>query len=327
LKHFNDFRPAAVRVSQKGGCMKKEPALMRISDLENLSGVPRYTIHRYIRLGLLPQPLRTGKTVAYYRRDHLERLLALKEIKGSARLPAAYLKKVLEEREGRRVKRPAGEIPAGEEPRRETGELKRRKIRDAAARIFLEKGYQRARIQDITDAAGISVGTFYIYFRDKKELFMEIVDQLLDRSVAAAEEAFRQGGDVVNASASIARLYMENYAYFSGIINQLRGMMAETEPEARDRFAALHNRLADPIIRGIREAMERGVIREVDPELLARAIMGMVEFLSIFLTFDRRYDASQATSFLMDLLLNGLGREGRRRGEEGAAATPPSKNR
>lgn len=300
---------------------------MKISDLENLSGIPRYTIHRYIRLGLLPQPVRTGKTVAYYRRDHLERLLVLKEIKGSARLPAAYLKKVLEEKEGRSGKRPAGEIPAGEELRRETGELKRQKIRDAAARIFLEKGYQKTRIQDITDAAGVSVGTFYIYFRDKKELFMEIVDQLLNRSVAAAEEAFRQGGDVVNAAASIARLYMENYAYFSGIINQLRGMMAETEPEARERFAALHNRLADPIIRGIREAMENGVIREVDPELLARAIMGMVEFLSIFLSFDRRYNASQATSFLMDLLLNGLRREEQGRGKKGSTSTRPRKNR
>lgn len=288
--------------------MKKEPELMKISDLEYLSGIPRYTIHRYIRLGLLPEPLRTGKTMAYYHRGHLERLLILRDIKGAYRLPVSYLKRALQERSGVPETHSAKEGGSGEETGKETGEPRRRKIREAATMIFLEKGYQRTRVQDIADAAGISVGTFYIYYRNKKELFMEIVDLLIKRAVAAAEDVFRKGDDLVSTSVSVARLYMENYGYFSGIINQLRGMMAEAEPDARDKFVSLHNQLADPIIRGIREATEKGVIREVDPELLARAIMGIVEFLSIFLTFDRRYSAPQAASFLADLLMNGLRR-------------------
>lgn len=281
--------------------------LFKISELERLSGTPRYTIHQYIRQGLLPEPIRTGKTMAYYGPSHLERLRAIREIKGESRLPLAYLKQALEGRGTGHVKGPkVGSSRAEEPPGKGTGERRKQQIKEAAFKVFLEKGFPRARIQDITAAAGVSTGTFYIYYRDKREVFMEVIDELISNAVRPAEEALRKGGDILGRAEEIARFYLENYGYFSGIINQLRGMMAEEEPQARDKFVALHNQLADPIVRGIRAAAASGIIREVDPELLARAIMGMVEFLAIFLSFDRERDASQAVSFLADLLMNGL---------------------
>ena len=39
---------------------------MRMAELERLSGVPRETIHYYLREGLLPAPSRQGKTQALY---------------------------------------------------------------------------------------------------------------------------------------------------------------------------------------------------------------------------------------------------------------------
>jgi DNA-binding transcriptional MerR regulator len=39
---------------------------LRISDLEELTGIPRGTIHYYIREGLVSAPERTSKTMAYY---------------------------------------------------------------------------------------------------------------------------------------------------------------------------------------------------------------------------------------------------------------------
>jgi AcrR family transcriptional regulator/predicted DNA-binding transcriptional regulator AlpA len=290
--------------------MESQGKLFRIAELERLSGFPRHTIHKYVRDGLLPAPVKTGKTMAYYDLSHLERLQAIREIKGTSRLPVSYLKKVLEDR-GESIGDSALEDEAGKRGESRTGAREKRKqqIKDAAFEVFLEKGFQQARIQDITTAAGISTGTFYIYYGDKRELFMDVIDELIQNTMTAIEDAIARDGDSLGRVTAAARLYMEDYDYFSGIINQLRGMMAATEPSAREKFKALHNQLADPIVRGIRTAIEQGLIREVDPELLARALMGIVEFLAIYLSFDDKHDSAEATSFMVDLIMNGVGRE------------------
>ncbi|MEW6555270.1 MAG: MerR family transcriptional regulator [Actinomycetota bacterium] len=283
-----------------------EKRRMKIGELERLSGVPRHTIHHYVRQGLLPEPERTGKTMAYYDDSHLERLLAVREVKGDSRVPLSFLRKVLEERDGT-------ETSGGIKPPRKPGDMsketalrRRQQIREAARKVFLEKGYSRARIEDITAATGISIGTFYIYFEDKQELFMEVIDELTRNMVSAFEAMVEKEDDFQRKAAITATYYIENYEYFSGIINQLRGMMAASAPSAREKFEALHNQMADPIAAEIRAAIGKGVIRDLDPELLARVFMGMVEFLAIYLTFNPQHPVPEVTSFMLDLMMNGI---------------------
>lgn len=52
---------------------------------------------------------------------------------------------------------------------------KREQILTAALGIFSEKGFHKAKIEDIAVAAGIGKGTVYEYFRSKEELFRELV--------------------------------------------------------------------------------------------------------------------------------------------------------
>ena len=48
---------------------------------------------------------------------------------------------------------------------------KLKKIKETAVKIFLQKGYKETKIADIAKLAGISPGTIYIYFKNKKQLF------------------------------------------------------------------------------------------------------------------------------------------------------------
>ena len=50
----------------------------------------------------------------------------------------------------------------------------RRKLLDSARRTFEEKGYDETQTPDIAKNAGVSVGTFYRYFGDKREAFIEM---------------------------------------------------------------------------------------------------------------------------------------------------------
>ena len=71
------------------------------------------------------------------------------------------------------------------ERRLEEKEKRRNEIVDAAERVFAKKGYEKASMGDVADAARLSRGLLYVYFKDKKDLYMAIaaraMEMLLDK--------------------------------------------------------------------------------------------------------------------------------------------------
>jgi len=75
--------------------------------------------------------------------------------------------------------------PFGAPPREFAQERARRTYEalvGAALDVFTEKGYDATQTPDISAAAGVSVGTFYRYFSDKREILLEVVRRELARS-------------------------------------------------------------------------------------------------------------------------------------------------
>ena len=55
----------------------------------------------------------------------------------------------------------------------------KQRIRDAAVRCFVERGFAETRLIDIAKAAGLSKGGIYFHYRAKEELFIDIQEQIL----------------------------------------------------------------------------------------------------------------------------------------------------
>ena len=51
----------------------------------------------------------------------------------------------------------------------------------AARTVFATRGYHDARIDEIAAQAGVAKGTFYLYFKDKRSIFVELLDALFER--------------------------------------------------------------------------------------------------------------------------------------------------
>ena len=62
-------------------------------------------------------------------------------------------------------------------PRQSRGIASRSKIVDAAFKMFQEKGYYGTNTEDIAKAADVSIGCLYSYFKDRDDLFHEILNQ------------------------------------------------------------------------------------------------------------------------------------------------------
>ena len=68
------------------------------------------------------------------------------------------------------------DVPVGDKRRRgrPLTDDKRRRILDAALRVFAARGYEGTSVPDVADAAGVGTGTLYHYFRDKAALVNEV---------------------------------------------------------------------------------------------------------------------------------------------------------
>lgn len=62
----------------------------------------------------------------------------------------------------------------------ERKDAKRQHILDTAAAVFAARGYHHTAVKDIVEAAGVSVGSFYFYFKGKEELFGELYVSVVD---------------------------------------------------------------------------------------------------------------------------------------------------
>jgi DNA-binding transcriptional MerR regulator len=70
------------------------PAL-RMKDLCEITGLSRQAIHFYIQQGLVPEGKKTGRNMAYYGEDHLERLRLIKKLQEERFLPLRAIRAVL----------------------------------------------------------------------------------------------------------------------------------------------------------------------------------------------------------------------------------------
>src|SRR5205085_11389327 len=66
------------------------------------------------------------------------------------------------------------------DPKQARSKQTKEKIVQAAIQLFQERGYEKTTSNDIAASAGVSVGSFYVYFTDKRQLLLTIFDRLGD---------------------------------------------------------------------------------------------------------------------------------------------------
>ena len=74
-----------------------EKTLLRMGELAEASGVPAPTIKHYLREGLLPEPVKTSRNMAYYPPEFVDRIKLIKQLQEERFMPLKAIKAVLDE--------------------------------------------------------------------------------------------------------------------------------------------------------------------------------------------------------------------------------------
>lgn len=198
----------------------------------------------------------------------------------------------------------AGERAAG-------AEEKRRRILDAAVRVFARDGYHTSRVGDIAEEAGVAHGLLYHYFPSKDEVlatvFRENWGELLAR-FRAVEDADEPADEKLVAMVKILlRTWRNDPALVTVMVREVvrSGHLQEQVDEVRQGFLALE--------RVIEEGQRAGVFRDdVDARLASWIVYGgMEEILTGWVLGqlpDGDEEVARAERALVDVLCGGLRR-------------------
>ena len=209
------------------------PALT-IAELVARTGVPRATIHAYLRKGLLPRPRRASAVRFAYDERHIRALQLIRSLRDHRHVPLSTIKRVLPEL---LALEPAEALLPAMWDRALAPRDSDRK-RDPAARLlaaareaFAGRGYGEVNVDELCRAAGIGKGSFYRHYRSKEELFLKVAEVAADE-VAAAFRAERGTGE--EPADALARVLAPRLPIFLDLFSRgLQGKPAYTDTLGR----------------------------------------------------------------------------------------------
>ncbi len=185
----------------------------------------------------------------------------------------------------------------------------RKKILDAAIKLFSTRGFTDASVDDICEEAGISKGAFYHHFETKQALFLALLDGWLQTIDSAIEES---------KETTAPETFMQMTEAFPYLFESAAGglpmflefwLQASRDKKIWDASIAPYRRYHKYFTSLIKKGVEEGSFVEVDPELASRMIVSTAMGLLLQSLLDPKGAkwekvARESTKLLINNLLN-----------------------
>jgi AcrR family transcriptional regulator len=189
-------------------------------------------------------------------------------------------------------------------------EARREQVLHHAKRIFARKGYHRTNIADIIARARIARGTFYLYFQNKKDLFEELLEQVLGE-LRVRIQRLRIGPEepepveqLRNNLRRVLNFLLAERELTDILLNHAIGFDRELD----SRIHEFYERIADQIQRSLDLGIQMQLVRDCDTRAVAYCILGGIKEVVGQASRHRRRDISKLAEEILDFGLRGVAR-------------------
>ena len=186
--------------------------------------------------------------------------------------------------------------------RNEAGRLE---ILAAATEAFMRLGYARASIDEIADQLGATKGRVYHYYRSKADILMDVHRHVLDLMMTGVRPLVDEGGPPAEVLRAMvhrhAMLVMENLSFTRvALPNTTDLLVAEKQDFVREinRARSDYERMFTAVLQ---RGMDEGVFRQVDAALLAKPLLGSLNWTVIWYS-DAKRGAAQSRQDIADII-------------------------
>jgi len=171
--------------------------------------------------------------------------------------------------------------------------------------VFATKGYHDAKVDDIVASAKVAKGTFYLYFRDKRSVFSELVDMLFERIGMAILHVDAQEGvepQVKHNIRAIVAVFMDDPALTQILLSYAAGTDAAFVAKIRSFYEGTRHLLRDSLIEG----QKMGIVAPGDASMYATFTIGALkEILFVAATSKKPRPREEIVTALFELLEHG----------------------
>ncbi len=196
--------------------------------------------------------------------------------------------------------------------RREREKLAHRQdIMDAAIRVFTQKGFPNATLDEIAQEAEFSKSAIYLYFSNKEDLFYSIIKDKITSSVQFMRDlldgkgSFKQ--ELLNLFNGFAELSFKETDFFKLLMTQHIASFKLLSEEKCKNLISIHDEINEIVINRVTKAREDGELKDICTEAVNGIIHGALENMVItHWNSDTLEELQMRVVLFIDIIFNGI---------------------
>ena len=155
---------------------------------------------------------------------------------------------------------------------------KRKEICDFAAKLFVERGFEKTTTRDIASAAGVNTSAIYYYFEDKESILYEALMDIMDTSLRQMQEIEKRDISLKEKMNAVIKLHTHVYGINRNTMELIaynqRSLNREHWEELRDK----QKEYSKIVVSILDEMQKKGEIVNLDATACTFALFGMVQW-------------------------------------------------
>jgi TetR/AcrR family transcriptional regulator, cholesterol catabolism regulator len=193
-----------------------------------------------------------------------------------------------------------------ETPHSEKWHARRHAIIDLSAKVFAQRGYHGTSTIELCEANQLGKGALYYYIGSKEQLLAAIHDRVMDEVMLGADRVAAAGGSPPEQLAMHGQELLDVIVRYPDhvwvFLHEFHALTGESAEQFRRRRHEYERRVEDVIEAGSKS----GHFRQVDPQVTARAWLGMHNYTYLWLKADGRLSAQEIATAFADIFVRGL---------------------
>ncbi|HOK56202.1 MAG TPA: TetR/AcrR family transcriptional regulator [bacterium] len=189
-------------------------------------------------------------------------------------------------------------------------ENKRKLIIKVAEKLISQKGYSKTTIEEITRKAGIGKGTFYLYFKNKNDLFFSIIKEEFENLMLKIKKEVEGIDDFFERLKKEIEMYLDyhekNYAFFKILLQEKPFIRKKSfEKFWKDFFERWDNFMK----KGFEEQIKKNKIKKFDLEDIIYSLIGILHGnIHRWILNERKYSLVKKKEVIFKIFIEGIRR-------------------